>query len=60
MPKRVVDGEAVWRSDKIASLSESWMRPEFANLIPLALANGSFECSPRLIWSQVYAYNRPR
>ncbi len=29
------------------------------NLIPLALANGTFEAGPRRIWSTVYSYNRP-
>jgi hypothetical protein len=58
VPKRVLDGEALWLSDKLRKLSEK-IRPEFANLIPLALANGSFECDPRKIWSRVYSYNRP-
>lgn len=60
MPKRIVDGDALWRSDKLAQVEPAWMRAEFANLIPLALANGSFECNPRLIWARVYAYNRPQ
>jgi hypothetical protein len=55
----VVDGEGLWRSDKLARLQPAWIRAEFANLVPLARANGSFECNPRLIWSLVYAYNRP-
>ena len=58
MTKRIVDGEGVWRSEKLAQLPE-WVKPEFANLIPLAFANGVFECSPRLVWSQAYAFNRP-
>ena len=32
MPKRVVDGEGVWRSDKLAKVNPDWMRAEFANL----------------------------
>lgn len=28
-------------------------------MLPLALANGSFECSIDRIWCEVYAYNRP-
>ena len=59
MPKRVIDGEGLWRSDKLAQIEPAWIRAEFANLIPLALANGSLECNPRLIWSRVYTYNRP-
>jgi hypothetical protein len=58
MPKRVVDGEGVWLSDKIAKLPPA-SKAEYTNLLPLALANGVFECSPRLVWSRVYSYNRP-
>lgn len=59
MPKRIVDGEGVWRSDKVAQVQPPNWRAEFANLIPLALANGTFEAVPRRIWSTVYSYNRP-
>lgn len=58
MPKRIVDGDALWKSDKLSQLPND-VKAEYANLIPLALANGSFECNPRLVWSKVYAYNRP-
>ena len=58
MPKRVLDGEGIWRSDKLFRVEPAWMRAEYANLIPLALANGVFEANPRRIWSQVYSYNR--
>ncbi len=58
MPKRVIDGDGVWRSDKLARVPE-WIRPEFANLIPLALANGAFEADPRRVWAAVYSFNRP-
>jgi hypothetical protein len=59
MPKRVVDGEGIWRSDKLARIEPLWRRAEYANLLPLALANGVFECEPRRVWSVVYSYNRP-
>ncbi len=59
MPKRIVDGEGLWRSDKLAEIQPAWIKAEYANLIPLALANGSFEANPRRIWSAVYSYNRP-
>lgn len=59
MPKRVVDGDALWRSDKLAQVEPIWMRAEYANLVPLAHANGSFEAGTRRIWSNVYSYNRP-
>ena len=59
MPKRVVDGLGVWRSDKLRRVEPVWIRAEFANLIPLALANGAFECEPERVWADVYSYNRP-
>ena len=58
MPKRVIHGEGIWRSDKLARVEPLWVRAEYANLIPLALANGVFECNPRRVWSEVYSYNR--
>ncbi len=59
MPKRVLDGEGLWKSDKLARVQPAWAKAELANLIPLALANGVFEASARRIWSQAYSYNRP-
>ncbi|MGC1646693.1 MAG: hypothetical protein WA741_12750 [Candidatus Sulfotelmatobacter sp.] len=59
MPKRIIDGEGLWRSDKLAEVTPTWIKAEYANLVPLALANGSFEANPRRIWSTVYSYNRP-
>lgn len=59
MPKRIVDGDALWRSQKLSQVQPPAYRAEFANLIPLALANGVFEADPELIWATVYAYNRP-
>jgi hypothetical protein len=59
MPKRIVDGEGIWKSDKIAQVELPLYRAEFANLLQLALANGSFECNARAIWTTCYGYNRP-
>lgn len=59
MPKRVVDGEGVWRSKKLKQVEPPSFRAEFANLVPLAFANGSFEADPDMIWSAVYSFNRP-
>jgi hypothetical protein len=42
MPKRVIDFDAMWASDKLASCEES-VRGEYAWLYGLADANGSFE-----------------
>jgi hypothetical protein len=57
--KRILDGAGVWKSDKIARILPEWIRAEYANWIPLALANGSFEADTRRIWATVYSYNRP-
>lgn len=59
MPKRVVDGEAIWNSKKLKKVEPPAYRAEYTNMIPLATANGSFECDPEMIWSRIYAYNRP-
>ena len=59
MPTRMVDGDALWRSDKLAQVMPANFRAEYANLIPLALADGTFECNPRRVWADVYSYNRP-
>lgn len=58
MPKRIIDGEALWLSDKIRALPVKF-RPEFATILPLSLADGAFECDIKRLWSKVYAYNRP-
>lgn len=55
MPKRVLDGDAMWASTKLSELPE-WMIPEYAWLYPLADANGSFEITNlRIIWGKVAA-----
>jgi hypothetical protein len=59
MNKRVLDGAALWKSDKLARVFPEWLRAEFANWIPLALANGVFESDTRRLWATIYSYNRP-
>lgn len=59
MPRRIVDGEGVWGSDKLAKVKPDKYRAEYTNILPLSLANGVFEASPSRVWSTVYAYNRP-
>lgn len=54
-----MDGDALWRSDKLANVLPPQYRAEYANLIPLALADGTFECNARRVWADVYSYNRP-
>lgn len=58
MPKRILDGEAMWGSSKIAALPE-WAKAEYSWIFSLALANGSFECDVRTVWSKCYLYSRP-
>ena len=59
MPTRMIDGDALWRSDKLTQVQPPSYRAEYANMIPLALADGYFECNPRRVWADVYSYNRP-
>jgi len=58
MPKRIVDGPGIWESHKIRQVQPPELRAEFANLIPLATANGVFECCEYQIYSKVYSFNR--
>src|SRR5277367_1989216 len=57
MPSRIISGNDLYKSDKLKLVPVNF-RAEYANLIPLAEANGAFECNPELIWSTVYSYNR--
>ena len=59
MPKRIVDGEGLWNSRKLKLVEPEWIRGEYANLLPLALANGVFELDIDQIWARVYGYLRP-
>jgi len=55
MPKRVIDFDALWASDKLASCAE-WAQAEYAWLYGLADASGSFEMTNlRVIWGRVAA-----
>src|ERR1700722_17655989 len=58
MPKRVLDFDAMWASDKLASCAE-WAQTEYAWLYGLADASGSFEMTNlRVIWGRVAAIRR--
>lgn len=59
MPKRIIHGEGVWHSDKLAQVQPLEFRAEYTWLLPLALANGVFECNPRCVWATAYTFNRP-
>jgi len=58
MPKRVIDFDALWASDKIAACAE-WAQTEYAWIYGLADANGSFELTNlRVPWSKVAAVRK--
>src|SRR6266478_5081151 len=58
MPKRVIDFDAMWGSDKLAACAE-WAQAEYAWLYGLADASGCFELTNlRVIWGRVAAIRR--
>ena len=58
MPKRVIDFDAMWASDKLAACAE-WAQAEYAWLYGLADASGCFEVTNlRVIWGRVAAIRR--
>ena len=58
MPKRVIDFDAMWGSDKLAACAE-WAQAEYAWFYGLADASGSFELTNlRVIWGRVAAIRR--
>jgi hypothetical protein len=58
MPKRVIDFDALWASDKIASCP-AWAQAEYAWLYGLADASGSFELTNlRVVWGRVAAIRK--
>jgi hypothetical protein len=55
MPKRVIDFDAMWGSDKLAACAP-WAQAEYAWLYGLADASGCFELTNlRVIWGKVAA-----
>ena len=58
MPKRVLDFDAMWGSDKLSACAE-WAQAEYAWLYGLADASGCFELTNvRVIWGRVAAIRR--
>jgi hypothetical protein len=58
MPRRVIDYEALWASDKIAACAE-WAQAEYAWCYGLADANGSFELTNlRVVYARVAAVRK--
>ena len=58
MPIRLVDGDAAWASDKLAGCRQEFV-PHYYMLLPLALANGSFEFRVPDITRRVYGKTMP-
>jgi hypothetical protein len=55
LPKRLIDYDAIWASDKLASCPE-WAIPEYTWLYGIADATGCFELSNlRVLWGKVSA-----
>jgi hypothetical protein len=55
MPKRVIDFDAVWASDKLSNCAP-WARAEYTWIYGLADSNGSFELTNlRVIFGRAYA-----
>ncbi len=58
MPKRVIDFDAMWASDKIAACAE-WAQVEYAWLYGLADCAGCFELTNlRVVWGRVAAIRK--
>jgi len=58
MPKRVIDFDAMWGSDKLAACA-AWAQAEYAWLYGLADASGCFELTNlRVIWGRVAAIRK--
>lgn len=58
MSKRLVDGDSLWKSNKLLQVSKEF-QAEYANLIPMANHRGVFQADARMVHSKVYSYNRP-
>lgn len=58
MPKRIIDGDALWLSSKVNKMPKEF-RLHYANWIPLAEANGVFEADPARICARVYSFLLP-
>src|ERR1035438_3832944 len=57
MPSRMINGDAIWTSMKLLSVSEE-LRVEYAWVLPSADANGCCEYNPALIYRNCYAMLR--
>ncbi len=54
MPRRILNGEKVWNSSKLAQLPDHYALA-YAYLYPLALADGTFEADPEEVFVRAFA-----
>jgi len=59
LPKRIIDGERTWRSQKLRRVQPESYRAEYTWLFALANDVASFECDPEIIHATCYAAVRP-
>lgn len=59
MPSRVINGDALWTSRKIAQVEPLEFRSEYSWMYAVAESNGVFELDARAIWARCYAFARP-
>jgi hypothetical protein len=50
--------EKLWTSEKLRNVQPKEWRSEYAYLLPIATADGTFECLPHLVWAQAYSFCR--
>jgi hypothetical protein len=58
MPVRFVDGEGVWGSRKLKQVTPDFFQPFYAGMIPLAMANGTFECDAATVQYRVCGFRQ--
>jgi hypothetical protein len=58
MPIRFVDGEGVWGSRKLKQVTPDFFQPFYAGMIPLAMANGTFECDAATVQYRVCGFRQ--
>ena len=57
MPRRIVDGDAVWTSKRLRGLGADPMPALcYVWMLPLAASNAVFESDPELIWRKCFSW----
>lgn len=59
MPTRLIDGEALWSSDRVKSLKNPTHRLAYVLWLPLAEANGVCELNVHAVRAKVYGFLLP-